>query len=161
MPTTFHDIDNLPMRHKLIGKLMANTTVPDDQGCMMWTGPIKPGCGYGWVHHYGRHVRAHRLAYEYFIGNVPEGLVLDHLCRNRLCCNPLHLEPVTIGVNIMRGERIPWHRGKTHCKHGHEFTPENTRVTNNRHGRKRQCIKCHNAKCLAYYYAQKAKIETK
>ena len=68
---------------------------------------------------------AHRFAYEHFIGPVPAGLDLDHLCRNRGCCNPLHLEPVTRRENFRRGEHHE--RRKTHCKAGHAFTPESTR----------------------------------
>jgi hypothetical protein len=72
----------------------------------------------------------HRLTWLYQRGPVQSGLELDHLCRNRACCNPQHLEPVHHRENIRRGE---WHeagarmqRAKTHCPHGHEYTPENT-----------------------------------
>ncbi|WP_414654556.1 HNH endonuclease signature motif containing protein [Intrasporangium sp.] len=68
------------------------------------------------------------------MGPIPEGLVLDHLCRNRACCNPAHLEPVTIRENILRGEPA----NRTHCPHGHAYTPENTRIDNNM----RSCRTC-------------------
>jgi hypothetical protein len=77
----------------------------------------------------------HRWAYETLVGPVPPGLEIDHLCGNRACCNPEHLEAVPHSVNVARGRRAQ----QTHCIHGHEFTPENTKV--DRLGR-RQCREC-------------------
>lgn len=75
----------------------------------------------------GRGLRAHRVVYEQVVGPIPDGLVLDHLCRVRCCCNPDHLEPVTHIENIMRGAGTGAANAvKTHCKNGHEFTVENT-----------------------------------
>lgn len=74
---------------------------------------------------------AHRIAYELVRGQVPEGLVLDHLCRNRACCNPDHLEAVTNYVNVVvRGEGLSArHARAAHCKRGHAFTDDNTYIT--------------------------------
>lgn len=73
-------------------------------------------------------LRAHRVVYELFIGPIPEGLDIDHLCRNRACSNPDHMEPVTRGENTLRSPLTPSANNarKTHCLNGHEFTPENT-----------------------------------
>lgn len=72
--------------------------------------------------------RAHRFIYELMRGPVPLGLVLDHLCRNRACVNPEHLEVVPNKVNVLRGVGLTAQNArKTHCKNGHEFTPANTR----------------------------------
>lgn len=78
---------------------------------------------------------AHRIAYMLLIGPVPDGLVLDHLCRVRHCVNPSHLEPVTAEENTSRGIRAT----QTHCKRGHEFTAENTE---RRPNGTRSCVTC-------------------
>src|SRR6266576_3456485 len=86
-----------------------------------WPWQANRGRGYGNVWIAGRMYRAHRVAYELLIGPIPEGLTLDHLCRNRGCVNPAHLEPVTSRENTLRGEGISANNArKTHCKHGHE-----------------------------------------
>ena len=70
---------------------------------------------------------AHRVAYELTNGPIPDGLELDHLCRVRHCVNPSHIEAVTHRENTLRGTGpIPHRARQSHCKHGHEFTPENT-----------------------------------
>jgi hypothetical protein len=92
--------------------------------CWTWSAFIDRD-GYGLFHN--RKIgtkRAHRLAYEMSIGPIPEGLVLDHLCRNRCCVRPSHLEPVTDKVNAERGMVAQ----KTHCIRGHEFTEKNTYI---------------------------------
>lgn len=67
-------------------------------GCWQWTGPQDHG-GYGRI----SSIRVHRYAYELLVAPIPEGLTIDHLCQNRLCVNPAHLEPVTMIENIRRG----------------------------------------------------------
>ena len=96
---------------------------PVEEGCWHWTGG-RTSHGYGTLWFDGRSQRAHRVVYEALVGPIPDGLVIDHLCRNRLCVNPDHLEPVTLLENIRRGQG---NGSKTHCPSGHEYTPENTR----------------------------------
>ena len=110
------------------------------EGCWLWTGSINES-GYGLLIEKagGKQInhRAHRWSYEYHIGPIPDGLVLDHLCRVRRCVNPDHLEPVTDAENIRRG--VSWNGSKTHCKRGHEFTSENTGIQNGNHRFCRAC----------------------
>lgn len=123
----------------------------DASGCWLWTrGVNQAGYGYHSVptgHQGSRTIGAHRYVYEALVGPIPDGLVLDHLCRVRHCVNPAHLEPVTNAENIRRGETglalANAKRALTHCKRGHEFTPENTQW---RQGRWRVCRTCARAR---------------
>lgn len=108
--------------------------------CWLWTAYCDPAG-------YGRFAMsrstgtgyAHRIAYELTIGPIPEGLELDHLCRNRGCVRPSHLEPVTTKVNSMRSTSpIAANALKTHCPQGHAYDEENTR----RHNGRRDCRAC-------------------
>ena len=73
--------------------------------CWMWTGrPNRNGYGRAW--HKGAEPVAHRAVYEELVGPIPEGHLLDHLCRWRRCCNPQHVEPVTPRENVLRGEAV-------------------------------------------------------
>lgn len=98
--------------------------VTKSDGCWTWTGSIRAD-GYGVISINDRMVRAHRLTYETMVGPIPEGLTLDHLCRNRACVRPDHLEPVTRSENLRRGD-IRWRTRETHCKNGHPFDEANT-----------------------------------
>lgn len=117
-------------------------------GCWLWTSSLHisddfKGYGRYWVN--GRQVYAHRFAYEMLIGPIPDGFEIDHLCRRRCCVNPEHLETVTSAENTRRGLVAQLRQEATHCKNGHEFTPENTLVydhKNNRRGYIRICRAC-------------------
>lgn len=111
--------------------------VEKTDSCWMWTATLIQS-GYGHFRVGDRMVLAHRFAYELEVGPIPERLTLDHLCRNRACVRPSHLEPVTMLENLRRGRAGAYNAEKTHCKHGHEFTPENT----GNYGGKRYCRTC-------------------
>ena len=113
--------------------------------CWLWTGATDHD-GYGAFALKGhRKAKAHRFAYEELVGPIPVGLVLDHLCRNKPCVNPSHLEPVTIRENLRRGYRFrdgweQWRDG--YCKQGHRLDEENTLVHRTSRGLRQQCRTC-------------------
>ena len=86
--------------------------------CWVWSGG-GTSAGYGQF----KRKYVHRLSYEEMVGEIPQGLVLDHLCRNKRCVNPDHLDPTTIGINVTRGFEA---LRQLACKRGHKRTPENT-----------------------------------
>lgn len=109
-----------PVMDRLLPRIVQEPT-----GCWIWTGAITH-LGYGHIWDQGRNRRVHRVAYENLVGPIPEGLHLDHLCRNRACCNPDHLEPVTSGENTLRGETLAAaNAAKTHCPQGHPYAGRN------------------------------------
>lgn len=123
---------------RFAAKVVISTSL---SGCWEWTGSISGG--------YGRFrpgasrptASAHRWAYEQFVGPVPAGLDLDHLCRNPRCVNPMHLEPVTRRENLRRSPFSPGHR--THCPQGHPYEGGNVYLYTDRLGRKhRHCMTC-------------------
>lgn len=123
--------------------------VIQENGCWEWVGGISDN-GYGRWNTTTRSRYAHRVVYEMHLGVVPKGLHLDHLCRNRLCVNPDHLEPVTCKTNILRGVGFSARNaGKTHCIHGHN---DWVRVRNGR-----QCRTCSNDRQRKMYHAKRAK----
>lgn len=108
--------------------------------CWEWVGSVsRSGYGQFWSVSKDAYEPAHRVGYELLIGAVPEGLCLDHLCRNRKCVNPDHLEPVSLGENVLRGFGPgALNARKVSCKRGHSLSGENVY---HRSG-KRYCREC-------------------
>lgn len=140
------------------------TKVEVDQvtGCWAWTQRLDKD-GYGAQFKVGSHtdgsrrnIRPHRFSYEQLIGPIPEGLVIDHTCRNRACQNPLHMEPVTHAVNTKRGMRAT----ATHCKRGHEFSGDNVRRTDLGGRVRRVCRTCFREYQAEYQKANGRKHQT-
>lgn len=120
----------------------ANVDKNGPGGCWIWNGSRKPS-GYGQMRMANVRIITHRFAYEQIKGPIPAGLQIDHLCRVRECCNPDHLEPVTIRENVLRGIGHSAQNARaTHCREGHEFTPQNTRRVSG----SRICITCARAR---------------
>lgn len=108
-------------------------------GCWLWQGSLDTK-GYGSLWDGEHNVRAHRFAHEYYKGIIPKGLEPDHLCRNRSCVNPNHIEIVTHLENVRRGVVGINMRSKTHCPKGHPYTMENTYIAP--HDGSRYCKTC-------------------
>ena len=114
-------------------------------GCWRWTG-AKNHKGYGHLNVAGSMVKAHRFAYEVFVGPIPDGLHIDHLCRVRECVNPAHLEPVTCRENLLRGETANARRAAlTVCERGlHPFDAINTYIRPSGRRSSRACNRARN-----------------
>lgn len=131
-----------------LDRLLTKFEIDFETGCWNWTACITPA-GYGqFWYEYRRNNFAHRAAWIELVGPIPEGMVIDHLCKNRRCCNPDHLEVVTMAENLLRGDGFAGQRVRqpnyaTHCPNGHEYTPENTYVRP-KGKRRRECRTCRN-----------------
>ena len=120
--------------------------------CWLWTVPHWDS-GYVRIRANGRTQMAHRVAYELWVGPIPEGRTIDHLCRVRWCMNPAHMEPVTQGENVLRGDTLAARNAaKTHCKHGHEFSERNTY----QYKGNRICRRCNSLRVGAWLKARRA-----
>lgn len=108
-------------QRRFLAKLMVG------DGCWLWFAARTPA-GYGVMRVGGVPSYAHRLAYEWFVGPIPKGLHIDHLCRVRNCVRPDHLEAVTAAENRARGLLGDLGSPITHCKWGHPFSEDNTRI---------------------------------
>jgi hypothetical protein len=113
------------------------------ENCWEWLGNYYPN-GYGQISIGKRKMMAHRMAYQLRVGPIPDGLTLDHLCRNPKCVNPSHLEPVTMRENTLRGTSPSAECAKKDsCKHGHPLSGDNLVVRKGRSGRPwRACRAC-------------------
>jgi hypothetical protein len=126
----------------LVDRLWDKISPEPMSGCWFWLGHLGR-LGYGQMKVCNQMWKAHRLVYTLFRGTIPVGAELDHLCRQRDCVNPDHLEPVTHRENILRGVGVAsCCAKKTHCLRGHPLSGRNLIVAD--HGRRRRCRECTN-----------------
>lgn len=134
--------------------LASRVLVDQETGCWNWTTTVSSR-GYGVARFNGKNISAHRAFYEMLVGPIPDGLHIDHLCRNRACVNPNHLEPVTCRENILRGISFAAvNARKTHCVNGHELTEPNT-YRRPENPNFRQCKVC-KRKCVSERWHRRA-----
>lgn len=134
-----------PLRPTDAKARFALMVIKNPDGCWVWQGATDGRHRYGSFQFEGRVARAHRVSFEWAKGPIPEGLVLDHLCRTTLCVNPDHLEAVTQYANVLRGDG--WggvNSRKTHCPQGHPYDESNTYVQPSTGGR--VCRTCDRAR---------------
>ena len=109
----------------VVRQKIRDNSVVDAAGCWLWT-RARNRHDYGVTSYFGGSRLAHRVSYEAFVGPIPSGLVIDHLCRVPRCVNPAHMEPVTVHENTMRGVSPSAAQAKqTECKEGHPLSGEN------------------------------------
>ncbi len=139
-------------------KATPGTRTWNDEPCLEWQ-LHRDKDGYGKVHLDGKMHRAHRVAYEMAVGPIPPKYEIDHLCRNPCCINPRHLEAVTKRVNVLRGLSFcAVNAALTHCKNGHEFTPENTRIHVYPKETRRMCRACDRDRQRQYTLRQRERV---
>lgn len=109
-------------------RILSKVTVDDETGCWEWQGYRQPA-GHGRTRFGGRKVLVHRWVFEHLVGPIPDGLSLDHLCRNPPCCNPDHLDAVDHRTNVLRGVGpAAINARKTQCPKGHPYDEANTHI---------------------------------
>ena len=127
------------------------TFVRKTETCWFWEGWLNNGYG-GYTTPDSKNHKAHRFAYEMCVGEIPEGLELDHLCRERSCVNPDHLEPVTHRENSLRGKGVAAvNASRTHSPQGHPYSVENTFLYRNT----RYCRECGRRRTRERYHRDK------
>ena len=134
---------------KDLNRLFDKVNVGLPSECWEWQASTISG-GYGQFRFEGKKYQAHRFMFSLINGGVDKTKVLDHLCRNRACVNPFHMEEVSNEENLLRGEI---NTNKTECKYGHPFDEENTYI---RPDGNRQCRTCHKENSRKYYHRMKA-----
>ena len=169
MPVEYLTIEHLSLKDiiRLFSKIEVSTEhFYKETPCWDWTAcTYQPG--YAWFWYQGRGHGAHRILYAWLVAPLPCRLnadhsQIDHLCRRLICCNPLHMEAVLPKVNEGRSDSPAGiNARKTHCKRGHQFTDENTRISTVKGKKGRICRTCNLAWHLAWRQSHEGKVKTK
>lgn len=125
-----------------VERLRAKSTT-NEKGCWLIHTSLDKD-GYHVASYRGKAVRAHKKMFLILNGEIPAGMVIDHMCRNRNCCNPEHLEAVTSGENSRRGLTGSKNKNKTHCPQGHPYSEKNTALDSKGHRHCKICMYNHN-----------------
>lgn len=144
-----------PVIERLLPRVVISDVPFNGEPCWIFTGCLSRA-GYGRIGERSDVRLTHRVTYEAFVGPIPAGMEIDHLCRQRSCCNPAHLEAVTHATNTRRGlagEHLRLRRLISVCKQGHPYTPENTYVKANG---ARRCVECNRTRARAYQQRKRA-----
>lgn len=136
----------MPRQLRTAESVWEKVTIGGPTECWPWGGAVDSN-GYGQHWHSGRLWQVHRDAYNTRVGAIPQGLTIDHTCYNIVCCNPAHLEVVTLAENTRRMRRV------VVCPQGHPYTPENTYLR--KFDGAKVCRECRNA------YRRKRRAERK
>ena len=133
-------------------KFLSKVKINKDSDCWEWSGELT-SYGYPKIYYKGKRFRAHRVSYNIFKGVLDSGLVIDHICRNKKCVNPEHLRQVNKQINAVENSVsiAALNKAKTHCRLGHEYTQQNTRI----HKNSRHCITCDKASYVRYKLKEK------
>ena len=128
--------DKFKRHHSIESAFHGKYTPVTESGCWLWVSSTHPTLGYAMLRYKSQTLLAHRVSYELHNGSIPDGKVIDHLCRVRCCVNPSHLEAVSQKTNVHRGFSVTkFHGIKTHCAAGHSFDIVNTYIRPDRTGR--------------------------
>lgn len=124
------DMSNFSISDSDKSRFFAKVIISFDKNkCWVWKNPLDNGYGRFWIG--TKTGLAHRISYQILVGDIPTGKQIDHLCRNRSCVNPSHLEPVDIKTNVLRGEGLSaMNARKTHCKRNHPLSGNNLFINN-------------------------------
>lgn len=149
-----------PMSEKQVVRWWSNVVVTD--GCWHWAGDINHK-GYGRMYANGRSIGAHRIGYQMLRGEIPDGMEIDHLCKNRSCVCPDHLEVVTHKENVLRGDNFSAkYARRTHCDRcGLALAGDNLRIQVENGKPRRRCVNCKRRTCRdnqRKYRAQKSEV---
>ena len=159
MPDEFYEGKAITITQRQYNNFLKKINKLGDDECWPWVASLSKG-GYGNYAIYSegerKNTTAHRISYLLFVGVIPDGHHIDHLCRNRSCTNPKHLEAVTQKENILRGVGVTARNAqKTHCINGHEFSLDNTIISNVG----RSCRECARSLVDKYQKELKEKVQ--